>query len=507
MSNVSRLRPEVGVPLSNATLSLHANRLSVPTYDRSALAPSIVHIGVGGFHRAHQAVYLDDLAHRGVSRSWGIVGVGLHRRTLKDALTQQDCLYTVVERGAGVERGRVVGSLVDYLYAREEGAQVLAALTDERTRIVTLTITGNGYHLDPRTGVLDTESEPVRADCRRASGFETAWGYLAEALAERRRRGLRPFTVMSCDNVADNGGAARTALVTFAGLRDPGLARWIDAEVAFPSTMVDRITPKTSVHDRDAVQRRFGIADRCPVMTEPFTQWIVEDQFCNGRPPLDEVGVELVSDVSAHKLVKTRLLNGVHCAISYLGILAGYTGTAEAMADPMIYRYVDQLMRDEIAPLLPEVPGWNMLHYRQTLLARLTNPQIDDHLSRLAARGSMKMPAYLLPSLHEARAKRRPHSLLTLALAAWLRYLCGYDSAGNPITVEDQRAAQLTTMAKCGQADARQVLCLSEVFGDLGDDEAFTRRVTELLRDIDRLGALAALRRSIDEPLTHAVAT
>jgi mannitol-1-phosphate/altronate dehydrogenase len=401
----------------------------------------------------------------------------------------------------------VVGSLVDFLYAREEAARVLAALTDERTRVVTLTITGNGYHLDSHTAALDTDSEPIRADLRRMSGFETAWGYLAQALAERRRRGLRPFTVMSCDNVTDNGAAARTALVTFAGLRDPALARWIDDEVAFPSTMVDRITPKTSADDRKAVQRRFGIADRCPVMTEPFSQWIIEDNFCNGRPALDEVGAELVSDVAAHKLVKTRLLNGVHCAIGYLGILAGYTRTDEAMADPFIYRYVDQLMRDEIAPLLPAVPGWNMLHYRRTLLTRLTNPHIGDQLSRLAARGSVKMPTYLLPSLHDARAQRGPHSLLTLALAAWLRYLCGYDSAGNPITIEDQRADQLTTMAKCGQADARRVLCLSEVFGDLGDDEPFTRRVTALLRDIDRLGVLAVLRRSIDKPLSHAVAT
>jgi mannitol-1-phosphate/altronate dehydrogenase len=216
--------------------------------------------------------------------------------------------------------------------------------------------------------------------------------------------------------------------------------------------------------------------------------------------------VELVDDVATHKLVKTRLLNGVHCAIGYLGILAGYERTAEAMADPLIYRYVQQLMEEEIAPLLPPVPGWNMEQYRRTLLKRLTNPKISDQLSRLAARGSTKMPSYLLPSLIEARAQRRPRMLLTVAVAAWLRYLRGYDFTGRPITIEDQRAPQLTTMAKLGQSDPRPVLEITDIFGDLGTDDVFTRNAGALIGDMDRLGMRGVLRRTIADPLPDAVA-
>lgn len=502
MLNVSRLRPEIGLPLRNATLHLHSERLTVPTYDRSALTPSVVHIGVGGFHRAHQAMYFDDLAARGVSQGWGIVGVGLHRRAMKDALVEQDLLYTVVERGSTHERGRVVGALSGYHYAGEESARVSAALTDARTRVVTLTVTGNGYHLDPHSGELDTECAAVRSDLLSRGQFQTAWGYLVDALDSRRRSGVGPFTVLSCDNMPDNGAAARKALVTLAGLRDPALAKWIEDCVAFPSSMVDRITPKTSQQDRDAISRRFGVADLWPVVTEPFTQWILEDDFCNGRPPLDRVGVELVADVSLHKLTKTRLLNGVHCAIGYLGILAGYERTAEAMADPSIYHYVEMMMRDEIAPLLPPVRGWNLDQYQRTLLKRLTNPHISDQLSRLAARGSTKMPCYLLPSVREALASHRPHSLLSFAVAAWLRYLRGYDLAGKPLKIDDQLAMKLTTMAKLGQSDPRPALAISDVFGELGEDEAFVSQVGERLKEIDRLGVQGALRRIITNPLT-----
>jgi mannitol-1-phosphate/altronate dehydrogenase len=311
---------------------------------------------------------------------------------------------------------------------------------------------------------------------------------------------------MSCDNMPDNGQAARRALVTFAEMRDPDLARWIGENVAFPSTMVDRITPKTSRDDRDFIARRFGVADRWPVITEPFSQWIIEDAFCNGRPPLEEVGAELVTDVSTHKLVKTRLLNGVHCAIGYLGILAGYQRAAEAMADPRFYLYVEQMMREEIAPLLPKVPGWSMEQYRHTLMTRLINPHISDQLSRLAARGSTKMPSYLLPSLQEARAQGRPDTLLTIALAAWLRYLRGYDCAGNAITIEDQHVAQLTAAAKrCGN-DAGALLGLRNLFGDVGTDEAFIRRVAALMNDIDRLGVPEVLRRNTAGAHTAALA-
>jgi mannitol-1-phosphate/altronate dehydrogenase len=498
MSNLLRLRPNIGLPLSNDTLPMHRANVRVPTYDRSALTPSIVHVGVGGFHRAHQAVYFDDLADRRISSEWGITGVGLRRPDTRDALAGQDWLYTLVERSAGGEKARVIGAMTEYLYAHEQCQRVLAALTDERTRVVSLTITGDGYYLAPGTLDFDAEAPDVRADLQAIDGpYRTAWGLLAEALHQRRHRGQQPFTVMSCDNLADNGKSTRAALVSYAALRDPRLAQWIDANVAFPSTMVDRITPKTVPEDCAAIERTFGVADRWPVITESFTQWVVQDEFCNGRPPLEEVGVEVVGDVTAHKLVKSRLLNGTHCALGYLGLLAGYERTHEAMGNPAIYAYVEQLMREEIAPLLPAVPGLDVDQYCGTLLRRLTNPRISDQLSRLAARGSTKMPSYLLPSLLEARAQGRPRVLLQLAVAAWLRYLRGYDLKGRTFAVEDPRAERLVTLAKVAHDEAGPLLRMRDVFADLGTDPVSVAAISGLLRDLDHRGVLGTVRRNV----------
>jgi mannitol 2-dehydrogenase len=497
MSNVVRLSPATTLPLSNATLSLHSRNVVVPTYDRAALTPAIVHLGVGGFHRAHQAVYLDDLANKGISRDWGVTGVGLRRPDMKNALVQQDCLYTVVERSAEHEKGRVIGSMSRYLYARQEWQQVLAALIDERTRIVSLTITGDGYRAEETPAVFDASAREVPMHQPDGNPPTTAWSFLAEALDQRRRAGTAPFTVMSCDNLPNNGEAARAALVSSAALRSESLAAWIDENVAFPSTMVDRITPKTSPDDRAAVEDMFKVSDRWPVITEPYTQWVIEDAFCNGRPPLEQVGAEMVDDVAAHKLVKSRLLNGSHCALGYLGLLAGYQRTDEAMRDPVIFRYIEQLMREEIAPLLPPVPGMDIGRYRQILLQRLMNPRISDQLSRLVARGSTKMPSYLLPSLVEARAQRRPHALLSIATAAWMRYLRGYDFAGRALPVVDPRARELTTLAKVGLHDPKPLLGVREVFGNLGHDAALVADMREKLRQLDRLGVQSALQRTL----------
>ena len=280
-------RRSAGVPLSNATLQLHSRRIDVPTYDRSALQRGVVHIGAGNFHRAHQAVYFDDLACSGISTQWGVTGVSLHSRDVKDVLSAQDGLYTVVERGHEGQTARVVGSIGSIHYAPNDGAAVRAALADPRTRVVSLTITGNGYFLDPVTREFDASHPDVRADLVESNSFVTAWAYLAEALDRRRRAGTAPFTVLCCDNIPDNTQPARTALVSFAALKDPGLARWIDTYVAFPSTMVDRITPQTSKSERELVEQTFGIADKWPVLTEPYCQWVIEDNFAGERPPLD----------------------------------------------------------------------------------------------------------------------------------------------------------------------------------------------------------------------------
>jgi mannitol 2-dehydrogenase len=488
--------PDNGVPLSNATLRLHSQRIDVPTYDRSALQRGVVHIGAGNFHRAHQAVYFDDLACMGISNEWGVTGVSLHSRDVKDLLSAQDGLYTLVQRGHDRQSARVVGSIGSYHYAPHDRAAVRAALTDPQTRIVSLTITGNGYFLDPTTGEFDVDNPDVRADLSASNCYTTAWAYLTEALDLRRRAGTAPFTVLCCDNIADNTQAARTALVSFAALKDPGLARWIDTHVAFPSTMVDRITPQTSNAERQFVERTFGIADKWPVLTEPYRQWIIEDTFSDGRPPLDEVGAEFVADVSDHKLVKTRLLNGTHIALACLATLAGYQRTDEAMADDVIFGYVEQLMRDEIQPLLPAVPGMNTPDYRNTLLARLSNPRMSDQLPRLARRGTSKISQFVLPSLQEAIAQGRPHTFLMLAVAGWARYMRGHDLKGRKFRIEDSQAIPVVRLATMASSNPDPLLG-HEMFAEVRAVPGFAERLGDMIADIDEHGVIPTLRRGL----------
>jgi mannitol 2-dehydrogenase len=504
MRKVIPWRPSAGVPLSNDTLPLHSQRIDVPTYDRSTLQRGVVHIGAGNFHRAHQAVYFDDLACSGISNQWGVTGISLRSRDVKDVLSAQDGLYTVVERGHDGETARVVGSIGSVYYAPNDGAAVRAALTDPRTRVVSLTITGNGYFLDPVTREFDASHPDVRADLTGSGSYVTAWGYLTDALELRRRAGTAPFTVLCCDNIPDNTAAARTALVSFAALKDPGLARWIDTHVAFPSTMVDRITPQTSESEVEFVRKTFGIADKWPVLTEPYSQWVIEDNFCDGRPPLDEVGAQFVADVSDHKLIKTRMLNGTHIAMSCLATLAGYQRTDEAMRNEIISAYVEQLLRDEIQPLLPAVPGMNTPEYRSSLLLRLSNPQMSDQLSRLARRGSEKIASFLLPSLHEAIEQDRPHTLLMLALAGWMRYLRGSDLKGCKFDVDDPEKELLTKLATM-DGNNPDALLRHELFAELRVIPGFADRLREMIVDIDEHGVIPTLRHALRDDVRELV--
>jgi mannitol-1-phosphate/altronate dehydrogenase len=480
-------------PLTDATLALHEGQLSVPTYDRSALTPAVVHFSVGGFHRAHQLLYFDELAERRISDGWGVVGVGLHSRTMQDALAPQDHLYTVVERSPDGERARVVGVMVDYHFAPDDPAAVLELLVDERTRMVSLTITDSGYRVDPRSGLFDSDDVDIRWDVRHPSQPRTVFGYLVEALDRRRRAGLPPFSVVSCDNIHRNGEAARAAVVGFARLRDEVLARWIGDRVAFPSSMVDRITPHTSPEERDAVAQRYGVDDRWPVITEPFSQWVIEDTFSAGRPPLDAVGVRFVPDVSRYELMKTRLLNASHCALGYLGSLAGHASLDQVMADPVFAGYVARLMDVEVTPLLPPPDGIDLADYKRALLQRFANPAIADGLPRLCRRGSTKMPHHLLPSLQQAIEEDRPHGLLTLALAGWFRYLRGTDESGRRLPVEDALADELQALARAGGTDPRPLLGETSVFGDLGRHPGLVAELQDALIALDRDGVRATV--------------
>jgi fructuronate reductase/mannitol 2-dehydrogenase len=443
-----------------------------PTYDRSALSPGVVHVGIGRFHRAHQGTYFDEIAERGISMDWGVVGVGLRGARQRRELLAQECEYAVLERSPSRDRVRVVGSLLDYLSAREEPEAALAALADPGTKLVTITVTGDGY--GPRL-----------------------FRYLVEGLRLRRDAGLSPFTVLSCDNLVRNGEAARRGVLDFASLRDARLAAWIEEQVAFPCSVVDRITPEANDEDVRLLEREFGIHDRAPVVCEDFAQWIVEDRFCAERPPLEEVGVQLVPDASAHETCKKRLLNGGHSAIGYLGSLCGHERVNEAVSDPLLRRWLGALMAEEITPLLPPTLGLDLAAYRRSLLKRFSNRGVGDRLARLCGRGSVKMPAYLLPSLAEALEQGRPHGKLTLAVAAWVRYLWGEDLAGEPFEIKDAMAAELQPLARRAIDDPRPLLGLREVFGELGENEAFAVELRETLATLERRGPRAAAELSL----------
>jgi mannitol 2-dehydrogenase len=461
------------VALSEATLRSIPASVEVPSYDRRELRPGIVHMSVGSFHRSHQAVYFDDLAASG-ERDWGIVGLGLRRPRLRAALSPQDGLYTVVARGAEGDRARVVGAMTRYLFAPEDHRAALAALSDERTAAVTLTITAAAY---------DVES--AETSC--------AIDYLVAGLDCRRRAGRAPFSVLSCDNLPENGAVARAAVVARAHGRDPRLARWIDEHVAFPDSMVDRITPKSSLADRERLAREHGVLDSWPVVTEPFSQWIVEDRFCNRRPPLDEVGVQFVDDVKPYALMKTRLLNATHCAIGALGSLLGLKRADQVMSDPVLRAYVERLMEAEVVPLLPRVPGIELTQYTRTLVERLSNPKIGDSLERLCRAGSSKIAAHVLPSIAAARIAGRDHRLLTLAVAGWFRYLRGVDERGSRLVLDDPLAKALKTAALAGGADPRPLLAVCGQFGDLSTDREFVSELGEALRELDQRGVRATV--------------
>jgi mannitol 2-dehydrogenase len=433
-------------------------RLILPRYDRGRLTPAVVHLGVGGFHRAHQAVYFDDLAAHGHT-GWGVVGVGIARPEMGKVLNEQDNLFVVVERGGGGSSARVIGSMVEYLLLAENPDAVTARLTDSRTRLVTMTLTGDGYQVDPHV-----------TDAR-----ESVFGAVVDALDARRKSGMPPFTVLSCDNLPDAGVKAREAVLAIARRRSPEFADWIESAVCFPASMVDRITPQTSPEDREQLVDEFAFADRWPVVTEPFSQWVIEDRFTDGRPPLDTVGAQFVSDVAPYKLIKARLLNGSHSVLGYLGWLAGYRTSAQAMADPEIAGAIACMMSAEIAPGLPaDIPGMALGPYRDCLLERLASPAIADPLERLCRRGSTKMADYVLPSLREALADGRDCGVLLMSVAAWCRYLTGTDLRGAPIDVQDARLAELRPLAQQGPA---ALLGVRDLFGDLADNRGIVEQL------------------------------
>lgn len=403
--------------LSDNTLRSLSTGVTTPAYDRDKVAPGIVHLGVGAFHRAHQAAYVDDCLGAGET-GWGIVGVSLRSADTRDALSPQDGLYTLAVRSSAGEQLRIIGSIGAMLVAPENPGAVLAALADPRTRIVTLTITEKAYLRAPGGG-LDTAHPDILSDLARPELPKTAHGFLAEALRRRRAAGVAPFTVLCCDNLPANGATLHRLMIEFAALRDADLARHIADVVAFPSSMVDRIVPATTDADRARIAVELGVADAWPVLTEPFRQWVIEDHFPAGRPEWEKFGVTMVEDVRPYEEMKLRLLNGAHSAIAYLGLLSGHVTVDRAFAEPAIRQFVDALWAEAISTL-PEDAGLDTSTYTAELAERFSNPALAHRTAQIANDGSQKLPQRIVASALECIEAGTELVHLTLVVAAWI---------------------------------------------------------------------------------------
>jgi fructuronate reductase len=471
--------------LSNATMAM-AKNARLPAYDRRRVTPGIIHLGIGNFHRAHQAVYVDDSL--ATDPSWGIIGVSPRRPDMRDALAPQDRLYTLAVKDAEGTSARIVGSVLQVLCPGDATEALIDRMADPSIRIVSLTVTEKGYCHDPATGNLVAASAAIRADLDRLAAPRTAPGLLVAALALRRARGAAPFTVLSCDNLPNNGQTAGRIVGQMAALWDDDLATWIEREVAFPSTMIDRIVPATTDTDRAEVTALTGLDDAWPVMTEPFTQWVIEDRFPLGRPSLP--GAELVGDVESYELMKLRMLNGAHSTLAYFGQLSGHETVADAMADPDLARLLAGMWREEIAPTLP-LPEADLAAYAAALAARFANPALRHRTAQIAMDGSQKIPQRLLHTIRDRRRAGLDHPRLTLAVAGWLGYL-----AARRFAVDDPMAARFAEAGRRlpdANAYTAEMLAIAEVFGDLGRDPAFVGDVAAAVRAIITNGPAQAI--------------
>jgi mannitol 2-dehydrogenase len=480
------------VPLSTATLITLDPRVAIPGYDRSAIGIGIVHIGVGGFHRAHQAMYLDRLMNDGEAFEWGICGVGIlpGDAQMKEALDAQDDLYTlIIKHSDGRLEPRVIGSIGQYLHAPANPEAVLERLTGAATRIVSLTVTEGGYNIDPVTGQFDRNNPAVLSDAAGSSAPTTVFGFVVEALRRRRERGVEPFTVMCCDNLPGNGDLAKATFSAYADLIDPELGNWIRTAVAFPNSMVDRITPVTTDADRAALAEEFGVADRWPVVCEDFTQWVIEDHFPTGRPRWEKAGVQVVTNVEPYELMKLRLLNASHQAMCYAGYLSGYRFAHEVCNDPVFVEFLRGYMDYEATPTLPEIPDVDLDQYKHSLIHRFANPEVRDTLARLCAESSDRIPKWLLPVIRENLASGGEIRRSAAVVASWARYDEGVDEQGEPIVIVDRLRDELMTFARRQTENPLAFIENRAVFGDLVDQPAFRRAYLDALTSLHQVGA------------------
>lgn len=476
--------------LSDETLGQLPNGVSAPQYDRHHLTPGIVHIGCGNFHRAHMAVYLDDLFAQGLGHDWAILESGVREgdARMRDLLAGQDHLYSVIELAPNQQSARVVGSIAGFVPVADGNAPLIATMSDPAIRIVSLTVTEGGYFIDPATGTFSPSHPDIAHDGAHPDAPRTAFGAIVAALRQRRAAAVPAFTVMCCDNVPHNGRVTADAVIGVARLSDPELAAWITANVAFPNSMVDRITPATGPREH-AIARDLGLSDAAPVTCEPFRQWVMEDRFPAGRPPLEKVGVIFTDRVDAFETMKIRVLNGGHAIIAYPGGLADIEYVHEAMADAQIRAFLDAILTREVLPIVPPVPGVDLADYKALIIDRFSNPMVADTVRRLCLDGFNRQPKFIVPSIRDnLRAGNSVDGLILLS-ALWCRYCEGTTESGVPIAPNDPNWEQLTLRAAAARARPLAWLEMTDVYGTLGADPVVSRLFSATLGDVHSRGA------------------
>ena len=489
-------RPLTETVLTRANLASLAPPVVVPCYDPAAVTPGIVHLGLGGFARAHMARYTHDLMQADpAARSWGIIGAGLRPedQLMHDALAPQDGLYALMERGGEGEAVTIIGAISRVIFAGQSTAPLLRAIADPTIRIVSLTVTEHGYCLDRATKTLDLDHPLIRHDLEHSGQPASAIGVIVQALRQRMQAGQPPFTALSCDNIQHNGRVLQAAVLALAAMQDRTLAAWIGEHGKFPGTMVDRITPVTTAADRRALADRYGVIDRWPVVAESFRQWVIEDDFALGRPAWESAGAQMVQDVAPYEFMKLRLLNTSHLAVACLGRLAGCVTIDEAMRNTVMRRYMVALMDRETQPTLPHVPGIDLAAYKRNLVARFANAGIRDTVERVNTDAPLNL---LLEPIRDRLASGQRIDLLALALAAWLRRMRGEDEQGAPIDIRHPFADALARAAIAGGEDPRPMLSMAPLFGDLAGNENFIETVAAWLSALYRFGAMQTLEKA-----------
>ncbi|WP_337065081.1 fructuronate reductase [Rouxiella badensis] len=480
-----------------STSPLPAN-VQQPQYDRRALKTRIVHIGFGAFHRAHQALMTDRVLNQ-QGGDWGICEISLFGRdNLIKALREQDHLFTVLEKGAQGNQPIVVGAVHESMHGRIEGIDaIVEKLAEPQVAIVSLTITEKGYCIEPVSGKLDLQHPEIVKDLQGGHSPATAPGLLVEALRLRHLRGLPGFSILSCDNIPENGHVVKNAILGLAQEKDPALASWIHESVTFPSTMVDRIVPAlTEEFEAEISQSLGGIGDPCGIASEPFIQWVIEDNFVAGRPAWEKVGAQLVDDVLPFEQMKLRMLNGSHSFLAYLGYLAGYQYINSCMEDENYRRAAYRLMLKEQAPTL-SVSGIDLTAYADSLIERYSNPSLKHRTWQIAMDGTQKLPQRMLDSLRWNLQDGGEYACLALGVAGWMRYVSGVDDAGQPIDIKDPMAEKLREIvagSQDGEERVRALLALKSVFGEpLARDTSAIEAITAAYLSLQRLGAKATV--------------